>query len=230
MDPSGILSTARLSPNKPKCSAEIGKISAALAKAQGEFQLVRHDSEVDFVGKKGRTRFAYSSLAACIEAAFVITSRHGIAVVQNAWTEEKKSDQGNKCIHVSTKLCHESGEWMETGTLIYDSATDDPKILGSLITYARRYSLCPALGLSSRDDDDDAGAVSSPNPTGPLSMCKPDLLFINNIFNTHNIDQELRRPFAEKIVKMSVKREVLAIGQAVQLLMKEHIEEKTNAK
>ena len=209
------------SSNSPSCSIEIGKISSALAKAQGEFQLIRHDSEVDFVGKKGRTRFAYSSLAACIETAFAITSKHGIAVVQNCWTE-------GKCIHVSTKLCHESGQWMETGTLIFEANTDDPKVLGSLVTYARRYSLCPALGLSSREEDDDASAAAKPlKMTGPLTMAKPDLILINSVFNSLNIDQQLRRPFAEKIVRMSVKRDIADIAKAIDLLIIENKEEVT---
>ena len=54
---------------------------------------------------------------------------------------------------LTTRLMHESGEWMET-TYIMTPAKNDPQGLGSAITYQRRYSLGAVLGLNVSEDDD----------------------------------------------------------------------------
>jgi len=73
---------------------------------------------------------------------------------------------------LTTRLMHESGEWMEaTYTMV--PAKNDPQGLGSAITYQRRYSLGAVLGLNI-DNDDDGNAASMPvtaqkAPAKPLS-------------------------------------------------------------
>ena len=211
------------STQRPRSSDTVGEIAKALAKCQGEFPLVAMNAEVDFVGKKGRTHFGYASLSAYLEACLPITSKHGIAVVQPTWTEKSKT-------HVMTKLVHESGEWLETGTLIFDIKTDDPKVMGSLVTYARRYSLAPALGLSNRSDDDDANAASA-DLQRPVQMVKDDMKFVNRVFNALSVPQEQRRPMAERLAADQVKREIEAVGKAIKGYMDETTAKETvNAK
>lgn len=59
---------------------------------------------------------------------------------------------------LTTRLMHESGEWMEA-TYSMTPAKNDPQGLGSAITYQRRYSLGAVLGLNI-DVDDDGNAAS----------------------------------------------------------------------
>src|SRR6202008_4399225 len=72
-------------------------------------------------------------------------------------------------LHMTTRLLHESGEWME-GTLVMPLPKQDPQGFGSAMTYARRYALAAITGLYQDDDDGNAGsgvgqrpAVSKPN-------------------------------------------------------------------
>jgi ERF superfamily len=64
---------------------------------------------------------------------------------------------------LTTRLMHESGEWMEA-TYPMKPAKSDPQGLGSAITYQRRYSLGAILGLNIDTDDDGNAASTSPEP------------------------------------------------------------------
>lgn len=60
-------------------------------------------------------------------------------------------------VSVSTLVTHSSGEWMLVGPLTLSPVKRDPQGQGSAITYAKRYQLASAFGISS-DIDDDANA------------------------------------------------------------------------
>lgn len=55
---------------------------------------------------------------------------------------------------VSTLIMHSSGEWMLVGPLTVRPTKSDPQGQGSAITYAKRYQLSAAFGISSDIDDD----------------------------------------------------------------------------
>ncbi|MFT8412589.1 ERF family protein [Schleiferilactobacillus perolens] len=61
---------------------------------------------------------------------------------------------GDKSITVTTVIMHESGEWLELDGLTLPMAKQDAQAGGSAITYARRYSLSAAFGITSDTDDD----------------------------------------------------------------------------
>lgn len=61
---------------------------------------------------------------------------------------------GDKSITVTTVITHESGEWLELDGLTLPMAKQDAQAGGSAITYARRYSLSAAFGITSDTDDD----------------------------------------------------------------------------
>ena len=42
--------------------------------------------------------------------------------------------------------------------------TDNPQVLGSAITYGKRYNLCALLNISEPDDDGEAAAINQPEP------------------------------------------------------------------
>lgn len=63
-------------------------------------------------------------------------------------------------LHLTTRLLHSSGEWIES-TLTMKPVKADPQGIGSCITYARRYALAAICGVAS-EEDDDANAASAP--------------------------------------------------------------------
>lgn len=68
-------------------------------------------------------------------------------------------------VAVETIIMHSSGQWLSTGDLILNPAKKDPQGYGSVITYARRYELAAAFGISSDiDDDANAGTFGTSKP------------------------------------------------------------------
>ncbi|MDB1104773.1 ERF family protein [Lentilactobacillus parabuchneri] len=64
-------------------------------------------------------------------------------------------------VSVSTIILHKSGEYMQFDPLAIPAQKQDPQGYGSAETYARRYSLSAAFGISS-DIDDDGNQASQP--------------------------------------------------------------------
>lgn len=65
---------------------------------------------------------------------------------------------------VTTLVTHSSGEWMMVGPLTLTPTKRDPQGQGSAITYAKRYQLASAFGISSDiDDDGNAGTFEDRN-------------------------------------------------------------------
>jgi hypothetical protein len=99
----------------------------------------------------------YATLDSILEAIRGPLTENGFALVQDATT-------GDMSVSVVTRLLHESGaelvspplsaplkkEFTKTGVELPPSVQQ----IGSLVTYLRRYSLCPFLGVALDDDDD----------------------------------------------------------------------------
>ena len=75
-------------------------------------------------------------------------SEHGLSFIQGV----KTSDDG--MVGVTTIIFHTSGEWLEFEPLYLKPDSTKPQAYGSAITYARRYSLSSAFGITSDQDDD----------------------------------------------------------------------------
>lgn len=83
-------------------------------------------------------------------------------------------------LFLTTRLIHESGEWIE------DMATvplpkNDPQGYGSAMTYARRYALSAITGLYQDDDDGNAASLpeKAPKPAAKKeSDPEPDAMII----------------------------------------------------
>ncbi|WP_241692002.1 ERF family protein [Ligilactobacillus salivarius] len=71
----------------------------------------------------------------------------------------KNDDSGN--VGVETIITHESGQYLTTGVLALRPEKATPQGYGSTITYAKRYQLSSAFGVSSDVDDD--GNIGSGN-------------------------------------------------------------------
>jgi hypothetical protein len=127
-----------------KSSDSITKIAAALVKAQSEITFASKDAQNPHFKNR------YADLPAVIDAVKPALNKHGIAFVQSP----SPSDDGR--LHLTTRLIHESGEWLQD-TAVCPLSKADPQGFGSAMTYLRRYSLAAITGLY-QDDDDGEGA------------------------------------------------------------------------
>jgi hypothetical protein len=126
-------------------SDTIGAIGGALAKAQNAMKPAVKDANNPAFKSK------YADLAAVWEACRGPLTANGIGVVQDVIL------LGDK-IAVSTRLVHSSGEWIEFGPLPVPSMKQDAHGVGSATSYARRYGLSAAVGITADDDDGNAAA------------------------------------------------------------------------
>lgn len=105
----------------------------------------------------------YVALEGIVDAIDSALKDTGLSYVQEATSE------GNQ-VSITTLLLHESGEWIELTPLTLPVTKNDAQAFGSAETYARRYSLSAAFGITSDLDDDGNAASSNPpaqQPTKP---------------------------------------------------------------
>ena len=132
-----------------KTSESIKQLSAALLKAQRSITFASKDA------KNPHFKSTYADLPAVIDAIKPALNDAGIVFLQTF----SPSEAG--FIAVTTRLMHETGEWIED-TATVPLPKSDPQGYGSAATYARRYSLAAITGLY--QDDDDGNAASNTKP------------------------------------------------------------------
>ena len=130
-------------------SESIKELAIALAKAQGEMGSATKGSTNPFFKSK------YADLADVINALKHPFSQNGLSYCQFP------SNDGER-IAVTTLLMHISGEWLSS-EISFPTQKKDAQGAGSVITYARRYSLQAMAGIPSDSDDDANIAVKIGN-------------------------------------------------------------------
>lgn len=133
-------------------SPTTAELSKALSAAQGEIDDPSKDRE------NPHFRSSYATLAAVLAVVRPAFARHGLSVVQGASTTAEG-------VAVSTRILHQSGEWIEE-TLSAPPAKRDPQGIGSAVTYLRRYGLMSMAGVAAAEDDDDGEAAQGRNGKG----------------------------------------------------------------
>jgi hypothetical protein len=134
-----------------KTSDSLTKIAPALTKALAEIGNATKDS------KNPHFKSSYASLLSVIEATKDTLAAHGLAVIQApGWVEGRVS--------VTSRIIHTSGEWIES-TAEAPVGKADPAGVGSATTYLRRYSLAALCGITQADDDGNAAASGTPEPS-----------------------------------------------------------------
>jgi hypothetical protein len=129
-------------------------VEGQLARALLEFQ-----KEAPSLVKDGRGNFGkYVTLDGIMERVRPILNKHGLVLTQ--LPSFIMDGTGNAVPALTTRLTHESGEFIEdTMMLLLDKQHSQG--LGSALTYARRYSITAVLALVG-DEDDDGQAASTP--------------------------------------------------------------------
>jgi len=121
---------------------------SALVKAQSEMG----HAVLDQVNPHFKSKFA--SLKSVIDAVKPALNANGIAYVQRS----VPMDQG---IAVET-VFHGHGEELRTGPVPVPIDRENAQGFGSALTYAKRYSLAMACGISADQDDDGNAAAEAP--------------------------------------------------------------------
>jgi len=77
---------------------------------------------------------------------------------------------------INTIIMHESGQYMIIGGSELKPVKNDPQAMGSAITYARRYSLSTAFGITSDQDDDGNNATQNYQPKQQKQATEAEIL------------------------------------------------------
>lgn len=127
-----------------RTSESITNILKAITAFQKEEINIFLDAEAEIRTKTGYSyKFKYATLPNIMSVIKPLLLKHGIIVMQ-------PFSNGN----LYTILMHESGEFIETEFKLPISEGMDKQMIGSLITYFRRYMLTSLLGLVAEEDDD----------------------------------------------------------------------------
>jgi hypothetical protein len=127
-----------------------GNLAESLAKAQAEMSNPKFDKTNPHFKNK------FASLAAVRDAVIPALAKHGIACVQDVYT-----DQDGK-VACKTHLLHSSGERAIYGPLTMPVSKADAQGFGSAATYARRYHLMAVANVVGDEDDDANAATGKP--------------------------------------------------------------------
>ena len=135
-------------------SAQWGDLMTALAKAQGEIEGAKKDSEAVVTGT---TKRKYADLASVWAAIRVPLTKNGLAIMQ--WPRVVANG-----VEIETIVAH--GEQFISDILWMPCAQMNAHGIGSAITYGRRYALMAVAGVAPEDDDgesamDRSGVVGS---------------------------------------------------------------------
>lgn len=136
-------------------SESITDIAPALVAALASLEDVQKHSTAD----TGTYSYRYADLAAIMGHIRSTLGEHELVVMQDV-------QQTDRAVAVSTTLMHSSGQWVSSSPCVVPIGNGGAQAIGSAITYARRYSLLPWLGLATEDDDGKAAqeAATAPHP------------------------------------------------------------------
>ena len=163
----------------PSRSAEVDRLVAALAKAQGAFPEIERNRTVKIRPKAGgqEYEFKYATLSAIIDAIRKPLSENGLAYTQII------SHDAETGFYVLTTTLYCGNQFLSSKTpIIIEGQTNQQ--FGSALTYMKRYALAALLGIAAEEDDDaniaDGNEIKgvvdkvpkSPKPD-PISSGKP---------------------------------------------------------
>jgi ERF superfamily len=127
----------------------------ALADFQGDCPIIAKTKKV--MNKDGRTvRYVYAPIDAIVDQIKKPLAKHGLSYTWNV-------EQNDKGITAVAKVTHKFGH-SETSSFNVpidpEGYMTAPQKVASALTFAKRYALCNALGISTGDEDTDATDVN----------------------------------------------------------------------
>lgn len=142
--------------------------------------LIKAQQEIPPIGKDGNNPFhksKYVTLDAIVSTVIPILGRHGLAITQS-------TESGETGFALKTQLWHTSGDCI---TSIYPlpsyeecaksgGKTNPNQVMGSAITYARRYAISALLCLVSDEDDDGNMVTRKQQPPAVPPITDPNAI------------------------------------------------------
>ena len=154
---------------------------AALVKCQTQIKVALKDS------KNPHFKSSYADLTSVMLACKDALAANELAVLQLSRIHESGTPV------LVTRIIHSSGEHVEGEFPLVCKDPNDPQKLGSAVTYARRYALAAALGITADDDDGQAAAghtaspvVAKPAPA-PVAAKAPSNS-MTDLFGAHKLE------------------------------------------
>lgn len=147
-----------------KMSNETNELFKAFSEFQGELDNASK-------GKQGHG-YKYADLAECINTAKPFLAKHGLGVSQMLGMAVDGSQT------LITMLTHSSGQYLSSefkmveAVLAGGSGKNPAQVLGSAITYQRRYAYAAIIGLA--QEDDDAASLSRKQENRQRASFNPD--------------------------------------------------------
>ena len=129
-------------------SDSIKELATALSKVQGELTYAKKDSANPFFKSR------YADLESVWDACRDLLARNGLSIIQ------MPGNYFEGRMWLITRLCHNSGEWIEQEMSVPVQKAD-AQSAGSALTYMRRYALAAFIGVVQADDDGNAASQTT---------------------------------------------------------------------
>lgn len=142
-----------------KLSDKFDEILPALHKARSQFVKVKKDRQNTHLKNK------YATLDSVLDAITPALTDNDLMIMQ-----DMRESDGAARIKVETTVMHVSGQWVKYYAEL-PIVKNDPQGVGSAFTYARRYALAAAFGLSQADDDAQIAVKSAQDWKRDLDKC-----------------------------------------------------------
>lgn len=191
----------RLFALREKVKAEQAKESyvSALADFQGQLKSIKKNKKV--MNKDGATiRYQYATLDSIIEQVQKPLSENGLSYTWNVINE-------TGFITAKVMVTHRLG-YSETSEFKVPIDTEGfmsaPQKYASALTFAKRYSLCNALGIMTGDEDTDATDV---NKEKEAKSVKSKILFALKTLGENNTDKTKIEEAVKRLTKLDLKPE-----------------------
>ena len=148
-------------------SESIIELSKAFAMFQSEVNNPINSTTNSFFKNK------YATLGDVLNEVRPVLAKNGLSILQ------MPSGDGG-LVQLTTLIMHTSGEWIETEPIVMRPEKSNAQGMGSVLTYARRYSLSAILGVAS-EDDDDGNQASQPQKSKPKTKSSPNKAVDNSL-------------------------------------------------
>lgn len=180
-----------------KTSNETNELWPALFLAKQKFVKAARDKQNSHLKNR------YATLDSMLDAVEPALEENGIMVIQSM-TPESTPDS----IQLETILMHKSGQ-SATFCMMMPIVKRDPQGVGSAMTYARRYSLAAALGISQADDDAQLAVKSAQDWKKEIDKCESEEELSKLGRNLGTCDEAVktivRDHFAKKMAEIKAK-------------------------
>lgn len=179
----------------------------SLVKAQSEMT----HAQLDQINPHFKSKFA--SLKSVIDAVKPALNANGIFFMQISHPVENG-------VGIETVFC-KGDEKLSTGVVVVPVDRANAQGLGSSMTYAKRYSLAVATGISASEDDDGNAAAEAPPPANSTGR-KPQSV-VATVMQEEGIvvDEKKRKEYVDGVVKAINKDDVVGLKQLVDELSKD---------